>query len=111
MPTNGILNGTSPAYPGGRGTTGQVKTIDGNVITLSTAQDITTVNLTNDTEIRMTVNGSSADLTPGLRIMVSGESDGEGTITADQITILDGSFTGPFDGAGQPYPPAADTEP
>jgi hypothetical protein len=111
FPTDGSLNGVVPASPGGRGTTGQVKAIDGNVMTLSTAQDVTTVNLTSDTKIRMTVDGSRADLTPGLRIMVSGESDGDGAIIADQITILDSSFTGPSDGTGQLYPPASGMEP
>jgi hypothetical protein len=111
FPPDGMLNGTDPASPGDRGTAGQVKTIEGNVMTLSTAQDVTTVNLTDDTEIKMTVAGTSTDLTPGMRIMVNGENDGEGSITANQITILDSDPAGSSDVFESPYPPAAETEP
>ena len=111
FPPEGMLNGDAPVSPGRRGTTGQVKAIDGNVMTLSTMQDVTAVNLSDDTEIRMTVAGSSADLTPGLRIIVTGESDEDGSITADQITILDNNPSNILEAGELPYPPPAGTEP
>jgi hypothetical protein len=66
---------------------GQVKSMDGNVLQLSTAQDVTTVNLTGDTIIIKSVEGTVSELQPGTRVMVVGERDDQGNITASQITI------------------------
>jgi hypothetical protein len=71
----------------GGGTMGQVKSMDGNVLQLSTAQDVTTVNLTGDTIIIKSVEGTVSELQPGTRVMVVGERDDQGNITASQITI------------------------
>jgi hypothetical protein len=81
-----------PGFAGGRGTVGEVKSIDGNVLTLSTAQNVTTVNLSDSTQIQKTASGTTADLQPGTRVLVTGETDSKGTITANRITILDGNF-------------------
>jgi len=72
----------------GSGTMGQVKSIEGDVLTISTAQDVTTVNLADNTTIIKSIEGSASDLQPGVRVMVAGEADDEGNITANQITIL-----------------------
>lgn len=86
---NGANNGggTRQGFFGG-GANGQVKSINGNVLTLSTAQNVTTVNLTNSTVIDKSVQGSTSDLQPGMRILVQGQRDSQGNITATQITIL-----------------------
>ena len=67
---DGATNGVPPAgqFPGGSGggTTGIVKTIDGDKMTISTAQDVTTVNLTESTTVQQTINGTLTDLQPGL---------------------------------------------
>jgi len=73
---------------GGRGTTGQVKTVDGNVMTLSTAQDVTTVHLSDATQIEETVVGSTSDLQPGVRVVVTGQEEKDGSFTASRIQIL-----------------------
>jgi len=72
----------------GGGTMGEVKSIEGNVLTVSTAQDVTTVNLSDTTQIVKSVEGTTSDLQPGVRVMVTGEQDNDGNITASQITIL-----------------------
>jgi hypothetical protein len=72
----------------GGGTVGQVKSIDGNVLTLSTAQNVATVNLTDTTKIMKSVEGTTSDLQPGMRVLVAGERDSNGNITASQITIV-----------------------
>ena len=77
----------SPGNFRGGGTMGQVKSMDGNVLQLSTAQDVTTVNLTGDTIIIKSVEGTVSELQPGTRVMVVGERDDQGNITASQITI------------------------
>jgi len=70
------------------GTMGQVKSIEGDVLTISTAQDVTTVNLLDNTTILKSIEGSTSDLKPGVRVMVTGERDDEENITANQITII-----------------------
>jgi hypothetical protein len=81
------------------GTMGQIKTNDGSTITISTSQDVTTVKLTDSTRIQKSVEGTSDDLLPGTRVMVAGERDSDGVITAEQITILN------IDPSAFPYPP------
>lgn len=100
MPEGGFTQGMQPpsdaqgrAFIGGRGTTGEVKTINGNVMTVSTAQDVITVNLSDSTRIEKTESGTIADLQPGTQVMVIGQSDSDENITADQVTIITG--TGP----------------
>jgi len=96
---------------GGRGVTGQVKSVEGNVLTLSTAQVVTTVKLLEDTQIEMTVDGIIADLQAGMRVMVTGESDDDGVISASQITILSDDMPAFPMGQGGAYPPPTGTEP
>jgi hypothetical protein len=92
FPGGGAPNGQAPSggFSGG-GTVGQVKTIEGNVMTISTAQDVTTVNLSSATQIEKSVAGTADDLQPGMRVMITGQKDSNGNITASQITILNGS--------------------
>ncbi len=106
----GQLPGDGTGFPtgggfGGGGTAGQVKSIDGNVMTISTAQDVTTVNLSESTQIEKTVAGTTVDLQPGTRVMVTGQRDSNGNITASQITIITNVA------AGAAYPPPATQEP
>lgn len=84
------------AGPFGRGgTTGQVKSVAGNTLQISTAQDVTTAQLSDATQIEKTVIGTPADLQPGTRVVVTGERDSDGNITASRITILNGELPGP----------------
>jgi hypothetical protein len=85
----------------GGGTTGQVKSINGNTISLSTAQNVTTVTLSGATIILKSDPGTIADLKVGDRILVTGQRDSSGNVTASQITVLAaGSFGGPGNGGG-----------
>jgi Domain of unknown function (DUF5666) len=72
----------------GGGTSGQVKSLDGNVLMLSTPQNVTTVNLTSSTRIEKFGPGATTDIQPGQRVTVSGQRDSNGNITATQIMIL-----------------------
>jgi len=89
----------------GRGTTGVVKTIDGNVITISTAQDVTTVNLSEDTQIEKYAAATITDLQPGVWVMVTSQPDDDGNITASQIQIVNNGTS------AIPNPPPTGTEP
>jgi hypothetical protein len=94
IPGGAAQNGQNPGFPGGGGIAGQVKTIEGNVMTISTAQNITTVNLTDSTQVQKTVTGAISDLQPGMQVMVSGQKDSNGNITANRISIMNNLPTG-----------------
>lgn len=72
------------------GTTGQVKEVTGEALVLSTATDVITVKLSDDTQIEMMVDGDLADLEPGVRVLITGQENDDGGITANRIQILSG---------------------
>lgn len=90
------------------GISGQIKSIDENTLTISTAEDVTTVNLSDATRIQETrvVELSLSDLQPGVRVMVSGDKDENGVVSATQIMILANNLPGE-----SPYPAPGGTEP
>jgi hypothetical protein len=91
--------GGGAGSPGG-GTMGVIKTIEGNTMTISTAENVTTVHLADDTPVQTTQTSGIEDLQAGMRVMVIGEQDKSGDITARQVTIMDDNFPG----AGEPSP-------
>jgi len=114
----GMANGQAPAGQmpgamGGPGTNGVVKTVEGDVMTISTAQDVTTVNLSDSIPVQQTVSGTIADLQPGMRVRIIGQADDNGVITASQVVILDESQAGQpvfgQDFGGNGYPAPADS--
>ncbi len=72
----------------GGGTMGEVKSIEGNTLTLSTAENVTIVTLSENTKIVKSVEGTADDLQAGMRVTVTGETDKDGNINASQITIV-----------------------
>jgi hypothetical protein len=72
----------------GRGASGTVESLEGDTLTLSTAQDQTTVLLTDQTVINRFVAVERGDLQPGAQVTVLGERDDSGRITATTIQIL-----------------------
>lgn len=87
----------------GGGVNGQVKSLNGDELQISTANDVTTVKLSEDTLIQMTAIVSASELAPGVRVMVVGEADAEGVIQASQVRILDEDLMGGMP-PGMPYP-------
>ncbi len=71
-----------------RGAAGTVKSIEGDILLLSTAQDVTTVILTDQTVISLFVDGELEDLTAEQRVTVVGQRNDEGDIVAEIIQIL-----------------------
>ena len=89
----GGFTGGAAGTPGagrgfGGGAQGQVKSINGNTISLSTAQNVTTVTVSGSTVVLKSDPGTIADLKVGDRILVTGQRDSSGNITASQITVL-----------------------
>jgi hypothetical protein len=87
-------NGTNPngnegqrGFFGG-GVNGQVKSVDGNVLMVSTPQNVTTVNLTDSTRIEKATTGTTADLQTGEQVLVTGQRDDNGNVTAVQVLIM-----------------------
>src|SRR5689334_12818414 len=62
---------------GGRGA-GQIKSIDGDTLTLSTPQNVVTVKLTDTTTVQKTISGDRADLQTGEQVLVRGDRDASG---------------------------------
>jgi hypothetical protein len=79
----------------GGGAQGQVKSINGNTLSLSTAQNVTNVTLSDSTVILKSDPGTVADLKVGDRVLVTGERDSSGNITASQIEVLPAGVGGP----------------
>jgi len=92
--TFGQLGGTPGpnATPGtadfGGGASGRVKSVEGDTLLLSTAQDVTTVILTDQTSILRIVSGTRAELQPGQQVTIIGQRGENGEITATAIQIL-----------------------
>ena len=93
----------APGAPGqgffGGNLTGQIKSINGNTLTLSTPRDVTTVTISGDTQIKKSTSASSTDLQPGKSVLITGQRDENGNMTATEIMILDSSFGMPAPGA------------
>jgi hypothetical protein len=109
FPGGNLPEGMQPPSSGGIGfpggaTTGIVKTIDGNVMTISTAQDVTTVNLSENTRIEKSASATIADLQPGIRVTVTGQQDDDGNITARQILITNNDPLDPNADPNEPPP-------
>jgi hypothetical protein len=101
----GPTGGLAPGSFGGGGTTGVVKTINGNVLTVSTAQDVTAVNLSEATQVEKSEPVATSDLQPGMQVIVTGQRESGGEITASQIMILNSNSV------DTPYPSPTGTEP
>jgi hypothetical protein len=92
----GQLPGAGQGGVFGRGGTfGQVKSVDGNELTISTAQDVATVHTSDATQIEKTVLGSISDLQPGTRVLVVGQNEKDGTLSASLIQIVSENAANP----------------
>ena len=87
----GLPNGPAGGFGG---PTGQIKSIDGNTIVLSMGQGKVKVTLSDTTTIKKTGAGASSDLQPGQQVMVTGQRDANGNLSATQVLILGEAQTG-----------------
>ena len=90
----GFPNATEGAGGLGRGASGTIESLEGDTLHLSSDQDEITVLLTEQTVIARTVAGGTFDLQPGAQIIVIGERDDSGTVTAVSIQILSDTPSG-----------------
>lgn len=90
-PNGGNGNGGNGNNANGatRGVTGTLGQINGSTITVTEANGSDfTITLTKDTQITQTVQATSADLKTGTLITLTGQANSQGTIAAQNITIL-----------------------
>lgn len=90
-----------------RGVAGTIEKVEGNLLTVSSAQGETvTVQLADDTPIQKTVAGSKSDLTVGANILVVGTRSGNNVAPTD-IQLTNGAgLGGLFGGGGRATPTA-----
>lgn len=98
-PNGSFQNGLGRGGGFGGGVDGSIKDIQGNTLDLSTATNVTTVNLSTNTTIENTVPATAADLKPGEQLIVRGTRNADGSLSADQIQIVN-------NGAGAQITPA-----
>jgi hypothetical protein len=90
--TGGFAGGTGGAA-GGRNldpnnfASGQVKSVSGDTVQLSTATDVLTVKLSSQTQIQKQASGAISDIQPGERLTIQGTRAADGTFTAQSIQI------------------------
>jgi flagellar basal body-associated protein FliL len=78
----------------GNFTAGQVKSVNGNELEISTATTVTKVKLTDKTQIEKTVAGTPADLKVGDRVVVQGAKAADGSLEASMVQLGAGRFAG-----------------
>jgi len=87
----GFLGGAFPGAgegSGSRGVFGTVKSIDGDTLLVSTAQDVTTVKLADSTVVEQMTPTDRSALKPGQQVTVRGQRDNTGAVTAVTLQIL-----------------------
>ncbi len=88
---NGGTGGAGGTGAGGFGgtVTGQVKSLNGNTLQLSTARNVTTVNFDSSTRIEKADSTTVSSLQPGDRVIIMGQRDTtSGAMTASQVLII-----------------------
>lgn len=86
---------TGAGLAGGRGAVGEIKSIDGSVLTLSTPQSEVKVTVSDSTQVLKLVAGGLPDLQVGQRVSVRGEADSSGAVAASTIQITDSAQAQP----------------
>jgi hypothetical protein len=92
-PSNGSGGPEAGGFGGGGfggGTFGQLKSVNGNTLTVTTQNGDVTVDLTANTQIEKTTAGAPADLQAGQQLVVRGQRDSSGTVTAESVQITTG---------------------
>ena len=104
------FSGRNGAAPGGGGfspVSGEILEIDGETITVKTPEgDSKIIIYSNSTNVNKTSEGSLSDLEVGEEIMVIGNEDTNGTVTAQTISV--GGNGGFFRGVPGGQPPATE---
>ena len=86
--TEGQTGGGAEGFATGGRLRGTIESIDGNVLTLNTAQGTLHVTISPDTTIQVTTEAAVTDLSNGMTLTVMGERAEDGTFAAATIFSL-----------------------
>jgi len=108
---NNFIRGTPGlGFSALNGAFGTVEKVEGNTLTITTSQGPVTVNLTEDTSIRVTSQAAPEDLKPGMQVAVVGDRKEDGSLNARTIQAGEGGIDMGVLGRGQPIGPAGSQE-
>lgn len=68
--------------------TGQVKSVDGSTLTISTARNVQTITIDTTTQVEKADSTTLSSLQAGDRVIVMGQRDSSGNMTASQVLII-----------------------
>ena len=77
----------SQGFAGRSGISGTIDKIEGNTVTVTTAQGPLQATIGADTTIQMVAKGTSQDLRTGLRVTVVGQRGADGAVIARSILV------------------------
>jgi len=77
-------------------TSGTVKSVDGNTVTVTTRNGEVKVELAGDTVINKMGPGTTEDIQPGLRITVMGDASSSGVVTARSVQLASAGSEAPW---------------
>lgn len=72
----------------GGGISGQVSSLNGNTMTLNTANNTFTVDLGSSTTVLKANSDTPSDLSQGEQVIVTGQRDSSGNFVASEVIIL-----------------------
>ena len=84
--------------PGGRGVTGDIEKVEGDVITIDTPRGPVLVAVGDDTTVSKVTDSGREELTEGNRVRVLGQRGPDGTVAARAILITSAGAEGFFGG-------------
>ena len=88
-------------FAGRGGLTGTIEEIEGNTVTVNTAQGPLQATVGEETTIQMFTEGTLADLQTGLRVTVIGQRGEDGAVEATSIVVTPEGADGFFGGRQQ----------
>lgn len=88
--------GTGDLGFGGGALTGTVESIEGDTITINTAQGPLQATISTDTSIQIITDGTLGDLENGIQVTVRGERGEDGTVEATSLTVTPEGLGGLF---------------
>lgn len=89
---------------GGQGTFGSVRSVSGNTLEVAAPNgSLVKVTLTDQTTVQQTVQQTAAvsDLQPGTQVVIQGERDSQGNVTARSINVVPAGAGGAAGAAGR----------
>ena len=92
----------TPGLMGRGGLTGAIEAIDGDTLTINTAQGPLQATIADDTTIQRYTESTLSDLLEGVQVTVVGQRAEDGTVEARSVTVIPEGEAGVFGGGVVP---------